>query len=84
MSLGSKTKALKRRITGGVSDVLSAPARSRASKAKRIADYEVGIIRKNRDIKRRGFQDSKSNMQGATGDRRTVAEYQRIKDKYKR
>jgi len=81
MSLGS---ALKKKIVGVTSDVLSAPARYKAEKAAKIADYEVGIIKKNREIGQRGFQDSPSNSQGATGDRRVVAEYQRIKSKYGR
>lgn len=80
----SLAKALKNKIVGKVSDVMSAPARYKADKAKKTADYEVGVIKKHRELQSRPFVSSQANSSGVTGDTRTVAEYQRIKSKYSR
>ena len=75
-------QALKNKLVSKAGDVLSAPARSRARNSKRTSDYEVDIIKKNRNAGR-----SRHASQGAVkpGDpRHTRAEYQRIREKHGR
>lgn len=79
----ARAKALKNKITDKVSDGITAVARSKVGATKRMGDYDIGVIKQHRALKSRPFQHSKANSRGATGDMRTIAEYQRIKDKYK-
>ena len=77
MSLSSKTKALKNKVTGKVSDVLSAGPRAKAARSKRQADRDVGIIKDRRAMKRSGTL-------GTPQGRRVSSAYQDVRDKYKK
>lgn len=74
MSISSKAKALKHRVTDKVSDALSAPKRYKAYKAKKRADTDVGIIKDRRAMKKSGVLNSDHG-------RRIESAYQTIKRK---
>ncbi len=81
--LGNKVRGMKSRIIDKTSDVMSAYPRMKADQAKRTADYEVGIIHKNRRIRKYGSDDRRP-ARDPDSDARVVAEYQRIKSKHNR
>lgn len=80
---GSMATALKNKIVDKVSNVMSAPARYKAEKSKKDADYAVGIAKKYREVQSRGAVASKADSKGVTGDTRVLAEFSRLKDRYK-
>lgn len=79
----SMLTALKNKIVDKTSDIMSARPRYKTQKSKENADYEVGVAKRYREIMKGGYTESKSNSKGATGDKRTLAEFSRLKDKYK-
>ena len=83
-SMKEKARALGKKIVGVTSDVMSHRARRKARKSGETADYEVGIIKKNREIGTRPPRHLPATHKGLhpDDDRHVASEYRRIKKKY--